>query len=431
MLRAGLRRGLRRPSRPFTPELDEGSARTEASEGWIEPLSFDTPSHRWSSGWLLRMCNAMRFFMIFSKLGSYVLLVVLGCSLSVNAMDHASYRHYHHRNDDNSVVKAIAGVGLLAAIGYGVYKFFDWLFTKTDEQILQEGKKTLARAFDATKNGVELIQTAVGEIPVLPKEKHKLIKQVPEDFLYQSALSHLYSYNASLEKHSYEVDNALSMVKNRIASVKKKNLICPIISQLETLAIDLENMQIELHFCLDFLKEHAAYYQLFDVEAKQMGFYEFEINSVDYHINNPPYLREALRMGVMKKSAGKHNTYPYMVYVETIERDIKNLEQHINRLTFNYQNRIKGARLLLEKLNIIYGIVVSEDAYRQELRDYKKEMLERERIAAEKAKADAAAAQAHAAHMQAQAMQQQVYELHHQNQLQKQQNAILASQILS
>lgn len=367
--------------------------------------------------------------MLFSRFSSHLLLGVMSISLSAGAMDDWHLRHHHHhRKDDYSVVKTVAGVGLLAAIGYGVYKFFDWLFTKTDEQILQEGKQSLARAFDATKNGVELIRSGVGEFPLLPKEKHKIIKQVPEDFLYQSALSHLYSYSASIEKHSYEIDNALATVKNRITSIKKKNLVCPIMSQLEALAIDLENLQIELHFCVDFIKEHASYYQLFEVESKYIGYYEYELNSVDFHVNNPPYLREALRMGVMKKASGKHNTYPYMTYIETIEHDIKKLEQHLNRLNYKYENRIKGAQLLLEKLNIIHSVVISEDAYRQELRDYKKEMLERERIAAEKAKADAAAAHAHAAQIQAQAMQQQAYEMHQQNHLQKEQNYILASQ---
>ncbi len=360
------------------------------------------------------------FSMISSKLSAYVFLVVLSFSSSLLAMNYAGHHHHHHA-DDHSLAKTIVGVGVLAAIGYGLYTFFDWLFTKTDEQVLKEAKKTLSNAFDATKNGILMIKEGVGEFPVCSKEQHKVIKNISEDFLYQSALARLYSYGHSFEKHAHEIDNALAMVHNRIAKIKKKNLPCPIMAKLESIALELEDTYRELSFCGAFVSEHASYYHLFELESKYMGFYEYELGSVDYHAHNPPYLREALRVGVMKKSSGTHNAYPYMAYVEIIERDIKKLEHAIAQLSYRYENRHKGSTRLLEKLTLVHTMVISEDAYRQELRDYKKEMIERERLAAEKAKADAAAAQAHAAHMQAIAMQQQAQALH-------EQNHILASQ---
>ena len=175
-------------------------------------------------------------------------------------------------------------------------------------------------------------------------------------------------------------------------------------------------------------KEHATYFDLFDIEAHEMATYEFELASLDYNVNNPIYLRKAMRMAVMKKAAHERISYPYMKFVESLEREIQRMQHHIQRLEHSYANRRAAAHVLAQRLDAIYNIVVSEDAYRQELRDYKKELLERERIAAEQAKASAAAAHAYAAQQQAYAMQQQAHEMHKQNQLQKEQNHILATQ---
>lgn len=352
--------------------------------------------------------------MICLKIRSCVLLLTLIFTSSVFAMDHAR-RHHHHHSDELSVGKTIVGVGLLAAAGYGLYTFFDWLFTKTDEQVLKEAKKSFTTAFDATKSGVVLIQEGVGEFPVSAREQQRVIKDCAEDFLYHSAVSGLHSYAHSFEQHAREIGNALAMVQNRIAKIKKKNLVCPVLAKLEGVAVDLETLQTELNFCAAFMSAHESYYRLFELESKLMGWYAYELDSVDHHAHNTPYLREALRMGVMKKAAGSRDSYPFMAFVQSIEHDINKLEHAVSALSYRYENRRKGSARLLEKLSMIHTIVISEDAYRQELRDHKKEMLERERIAAEQAKAQAAAAQAHAAHLQAIAMQQQAQALHEQN----------------
>lgn len=331
------------------------------------------------------------------------------------------YPYYHNKNHGSDVVQTIATVGIIAAATYGVYKFCQWLFTKTDEQILHEARVCYKQAFNATSKGVDLIHEGISKFPESRKEQHKAIKNITEDFLYHSALAKLYSYSHSFIKYELEVADALHIVHERIANIRKKAIPCIIMRDLEQINDDLSQLWFELSFCRDFLKEHAAYYELFELEARAMGTYEFEINAVDNYGDNFPYLREAIRMAVMKKAAHNRMSYPFMAYLEVFERDMKNLEYHLKNLSSAYHHRFQGAQRLLQKLETVYNLVVSEDAYRQELRDYKKEMLERERIAAEQAKA-------HAAHMQAQALQQQAYEMHKQNQLQKEQNILLATQ---
>ncbi len=329
---------------------------------------------------------------------------------------HAGRGHYHH-HDDSGIFQTIAAVGIIAAAGYGIYKLCDWLFSKTDEQVLDEAKNCFTQAHAANARSVEMIRAGFGAFPKTKQEQLNAIRHVGEDFLYQCAIAHMHEHGRQFSVYESQVASALSMVQDRINYVKKKQLICPILGQLETAATDLAQLRLELAFCADFMREHASYFDLFDAEAKYMATYEFELSSP---------VREALRMAVMKKGAGSRCSYPYMSYVDTLERDIKNLNHQIARLSYNYHNRISAARLLLDRLNLIYNLVISEDAYRQELRDYKKEMLERERIAAEKAKAEAAAAHAYAAQQQAYAMQQQAHEMHRHNHLQAEANHIAA-----
>ena len=365
--------------------------------------------------------------MILSSFCKYYLLLAV---LLINSAQGAHPRPHYHNSNSPTVVETVAAIGIVAAVAYGFYKLCDWLFTKTDEQILKEAKDCLAYGHDSCDREINVLKKEFGEFPESRKEQQKLIKEVNEDFLYHYAIQcpPIVRPGWALSEAPYYVAQAGQMASKRAAELRKKNSHAPIIKDLEKISNKLGIFHTEIVFANEFYQEHSAYFYLFDLETYLLKSYEFELSSLDYHANNPLYLREALRMAVMKKAAHDHVSYPYMKYIEQMEKDLKMLKERINSLSHNYHNRIKGSQLLLQRLNAIYDIVVSEDAYRQELRDYKKEMLERERIAAEQAKAQAAAAQAHAAHMQAQAMQQQAYALQQQNQLQQQQNAILAAQ---
>jgi hypothetical protein len=366
--------------------------------------------------------------MKFISFCKYNLLFALLLGNAVHGMD--PYHHGYHRSDSPTPLETVAAVGLVAAAAYGFYKLCDWLFTKTDEQILKEAKECLAQSYDNTYKQVSMIKNELGGIPDSTKEQQKLIRSIDEDFLYEYAIKKYYMRvgGRTFGEYAQQVAQAGQMAQNRAESLRKKVPHSSIINSLEKISQELGQLHIEIVFVAEFVREHNSYFELFELESYLLSAYEFEIASLSNYAANPPYLREALRMAVMKKAANERVSYPYMKYSEHIERDLKNLKYRIDSLRNSYHNRMKGAHLLLQHLDSIYNVVISEDAYRQELRDYKKEMLERERIAAEKAKAAAAAAQAHAAHMQAQAMQQQAYELQKQNQLQQQQNHILAAQ---
>lgn len=377
--------------------------------------------------------------MKFISFCKYNLLFALLLGNMVHGMD--PYHHGYHRSDSPTALETVAAVGLVAAAAYGFYKLCDWLFTKTNEQILKEAKYCLVKAHTSADKYIAAIKAGLGEFPESKSERQKVLKNVNEEFLYEYALqmnslapSVHFDYWSISEAPAY-VAQAGQMASKCAQELRNKNSHLPIVKDLENISNKLGILHTEIVFVNEFFKEHGAYFSLFSLESRLLTTYEFEIASLINYANNPPYLREAMRMAVMKKAAHNRISYPYMNYIEQLEKDLSSLKNCINNLRNTYHHRQMAAQLIWQQLDSIYNMAVSEEAYRQELRDHKKEMLERERIAAEQAKAAAAAAQAqataaqaHAAHMHAQAMQQHTYALQQQNQLQQQQNNILASQ---
>lgn len=334
--------------------------------------------------------------------------------------------HYHHADNGAAEVgKAIIGIGCLAAVGYGLYRFFDWLFSKTNEQVLKEGAVSLETAHTRYDSLIAMIAAGVGSIPAKQRDQDLLIRSVNEELLYECALKNYRkeTIESLLQNLSYTISDlhsAHQMVNNRLNSLyKKRDCSEAFIVRMEALEKDLANLLVEIQFIHNYLAHHKSFFMLFETEAQLIADYEFELATIN---SNPgmPYIKEALRACVMRTASHSRMSYPYMQYIDRVQAAYNRLDKALNTVAYNYSNRITAARSLVQKLSMIYNLLIVEDAYHQELRDYKKEQLERERIAAEKA--------------QAAALQQQANAMHHQNALHAQQirvdqerNAIMAT----
>lgn len=361
---------------------------------------------------------------------SFLVIVLLGST--VNAMSYFPTRLpvYHQPSQAEELGKAAIAVGCIAAIGYGFYKLCDWLFSKTDVQVLLEAQNVSNAADRATNEYVEFFEHKWGILSSLSSnQKREIMRSLDEGLLYQFALAHTfrtsleYTILSDLSRSLANVKAAHSMVIERIHKLRKKKGITGMISQLEVVQLALQDIIARIEFVYEYLYQHRSYYALLNKEYQAMKIYENDLNALKYYEANPGALREALRIAVMRQATSTM-TYPYMNYIQKISHEITDLDQKINSLSCHYPERMTAARQLLARLQIIYNILVIEDAYRQELRDYERAQLEKQRIEVEQAKAAAAQAAAHAAQVQAAAMQQQVWELQKQNQLHAQQNRI-------
>ncbi len=375
------------------------------------------------------------------KFSSGILLLFLLSS----SMAQAGYYHprpYYH-DDGITPAKAAVAIGCLAAVGYGIYKFCDWLFTPSDEKVLQRGLDALQQAhgFDPM---IGFIEFHFSSIPDNIRDQKRLVQTINEALLYDFAIS--YKKETSIDTVITNMNNAISCLQSahaaladRMKKLRVNNGSPAMINNMQQVDQEIVGLVCKLEFVHEYFTHHRNYYSLFEAETRILRAYDFELSAINqYQANMAPreYMKEAIKASVMKH-AGARAWYPYMQYVDRVQADYDALTYGISRLAYQYANRLNAASALLHNIKIIHATVMAEDAYHQELRDYKKEQLEKQRIEAEKAHAAAAAAQASAMQQQAWAMQNQANAIHHQNQLQAQQirvdserNAIMATQTL-
>ncbi len=342
-----------------------------------------------------------------------------------------SIRYQSSYNGVPEVAQVAIGVGCLAAIGYGLYKFCDWLFTPSDEKVFQKGLDAVQYAHACHDGIIGFMEFHYSAIPDSHKDQKKLIQDINESLLYDFAIS--YKKDSSIDSILVNMANSISSLQSahasladRIKKLRKTDSNPTMIATMQQLDQEIVGLLCKLEFVHDYFTHHRSYYSLFELESRLMRAYEFELSAVN---QNSVYVKDAVRASVMRHASARAG-YPYMHYVDRVQADCNALGGAINSLAYHYANRIGAAGSLLQNLKIVHTIVVAEDAYHQELRDYKKEQLEKQRIEVERAKAATAAAQASA-------MQQQAWEMQKQNQLHAQQirvdaerNAILATQTI-
>ena len=352
-------------------------------------------------------------------------------------------RHHPHAVSLQDIGEAVLVVGVLAGIGYGAYKLCNWLFSKTDEQIARESSDTLTQAHVRFDSLLSFFERSLGAIPQSPHAQTVLMHNANEVFLYDYATILLQTKTYAetiISDINYTVSSLKSLentVVNRLDNLQRYDSSANIFIQLQAISEELYKYRTTLEFIRNYLDCHRTYFSLFEREAQCMSYYDFELKAMDEHAGNSVYLKEVLRVSIMRHANKNNSFYPYMDYINKLQSDYCALERAIHGIAHSYNNRITVAQTLFHKMNFIYNLLLIDDAYRQELRDYERAQIEKQRLEAEKAKATAATAHAMAAQAQAAAMQQQVWELQKQNTLHAQQiqathdqNALIAAQTI-
>lgn len=361
-------------------------------------------------------------------------------SLSAMGYPRVSY-HYVPRVEPMAQAGLVAaGIALCAGIGYGIYKACEWLFSKSDQQIMQEAQEVLAAAQQRCGSCVMMFEKEVG-FPQSVMEKQGMLAQVNEEFLYRIASTHGQEPTRVLWQVRIMVDRlaqSVSQLQSRIAYLRKKSSTMYLVVQMEDLHTQTSLMLQRLSFMHDYMLTHASYFNLFEHEMRALCLFQSALHALEYYAHNHALLREALRAVVLSADVSAGNLYPYMRYIGRMQSEIKQLERSIEHSSSVYAYRLNAAQQLMAGLKTIYNCIVVEDAYRQELRDYERATLERQRLEAEQSKAAAAHAQAAAARAQAAALQDQAWELKKKNRLdaermhiEKERNVLLGLQTIA
>lgn len=327
-----------------------------------------------------------------------------------------------------TVVKTTAVVGGIAAVGYGVYKFFNWLFTPSDEKIIQQGVDALNHAHTFYDGTIEFMSSHCNGISDNVYEQQRCIKTVNEPLLYEYAVTYkqdayIGSVLINMQHAVDSLQSAHAALAGRIKKLCKNNGDPQTMNHMQQLDKEIVAILGRLEFVYEYFNHHQNYFTLFEAEARIMRAYESELQALSQYPINTPYVREVIRSSVMQGATPCHG-YPYMRYIDRIQADCGALGSALNSLSYHYAHRFAAAGSLLQNIKSIHALVVVEDAYHQELRDYKKEQLERQRLEAQRAQAAAA--------------QQQACEMQRQNRLHAEQlrldaerNAIMAAQTIA
>lgn len=332
-------------------------------------------------------------------------------------------------------VALVIGGTILAAVG--LYKLCDWLCTKSDETVVKECYDSCkqAKQFNST---LALIEKEIG-IPHKHQQQQRLIHEVNEPLFYQLGVSlhnkdSITNFVNIVQSSLHTMKDAHKALEKRIHQLKKRDdhafKASSFFTEMQQLESQLAQEIIKLEFTHELLTNHQSFFALFEEEASLIRIYERELRAVDLCGPNKHALCQELRIAVMTLSSKDNATYPHMHYIKKLQSHISSLERCIMNLAFNYTNRISAATTLLHKLRTMHELLMIEDAYLYELREYEKARIEQEKVIAQNR-------QAAALENQAWQMREQAIQLQKQNELkdeelrlEKERNKLLRDQQL-
>lgn len=331
-----------------------------------------------------------------------------------------------------TLLTKVLGIGALVAGGYGLYRLFIWATKKSNEDILHEAQKAYATAEAQYRIMYEYMDRTFGDVRSLPSsERIGIIHEMNEPVLYELAIAKykkesIGSYLAHLKDTLsclYNHHDALLMRLAEIAPEARCNsAVAHTQERMHVVTRQIEELKGKLQFLYDYLKHHRSYFVVFEAEAVIANRYAKELDILSVYQSNKDALMRELRTCIMSRHSREHTSYPYLSYVNMLDRDLRRLGDAIAGVDYNYQGRVDLAHQLSGCLCTVKDVVVSDPEYLNTVKEYERAQLERQKIEAQKQQAMAQQQQAFAMQQQAQAMQQQANE-------QKFHNIIMESKI--
>ena len=290
-----------------------------------------------------------------------LLLVALICAPATNRTDYYS-------SDENPALGIAAVVGGIAAIGYGLYKLIDWAITPTNEQLLQDAQR-LAQHYHAT---YEQTTKAYKWICYSAHVTEDWLAQFASDCYKKDSVNRIIN-NAN--DHLDAINNKKAELYKRVASLKTdKNYQSKyyyITQDLEKAAHHLDAIANDFKVIVCYMNDHKAYLQMWERTNKLWNYYQNELNLVTYDLG--------LLLGAcMNHSELVNKKYPLLVYIDTLNDDIRALERSINSV-YSYPVLYNYANNQLTGLKTIRGMVTSSNRYAQEQNMKEQDRIEQER----------------------------------------------------
>ena len=305
-------------------------------------------------------------------------LLLLLCSGACNA---ASFHTSFHRQDrfadglqdrfaDGLLKAGLIGAG--AAGLYGSYKLFNWLFTRTDERVITDVQHLLQKTEKYQAMDSLLLRYHVTS-PVAHISESCLYdlgtEKIQDDYI-DTYISNLYHLMRRLRNEKQELSNRMiELPSYSILYAQMNQLLHQVKSRLPRIEL--------LH---GVLKHNRNFYLLFELESDMIRDYsaELDILNTAYDEYN---CTARLKRAVMSRNT---NRFPYLHYINRLEKDMNRLDRTIQSISFAYPHRISAANDIKQALYTVKTILLATHEYHMELQIQQKEREERERLALQK-----------------------------------------------
>ncbi len=280
------------------------------------------------------------------------------------------------KSDCSKPLETIAKVGVFTTIaascGYGIYKFGQWLFTKSDEQIYEEAHQTYRRIHKHYNN-------------LIIHWHHKVIHQSYEHFLRSLSLDHNKSFTSFLLDLKYDLIDLMKQKKyvyESILNFTYDHHTRFLLEKLKGIEKEADLLIDELTVIYKTLSKHETYFLLTQEVQDCSKKYQQELALVftNYH-SKSIFTGKALKKKFTKACVqiimrDAKNTYTFIAYIESLGSHINSLQKLLKKTSqYTYPLITSNAAALIEDLSFIHTTIIDHPRYHNELLERKRDKL--------------------------------------------------------
>ena len=280
---------------------------------------------------------------------------------------------------------ATAGVALVG-IG-GLVTLADWMFGETDERLFEKTDKLYHSTHAQYHAITDWFEQLCHVYTINPQEYDRVIRNFSEQLLYDVATkiwcSNEYEapYRSKLRATVQQLRAYQAKLNKRICKIRDQNYVNThadrLLHDMESLEQSIQNKLVHFVFFSDYLEHHSSYFTLYECEGIINDEYQEEFELLTNHTYSRYTFAQELKYVITKK---QKDFYPYITYIKQLNRQLNKIKNCKSHLAYNYVDRISWAQKVIDSLEYIRGIAVTDPLYQQELRAQEREKLERERI---------------------------------------------------
>lgn len=354
--------------------------------------------------------------MVTQRISVYIKSIVIIGSIAYFSSSNAIHTqvkigHENHAAAMEDVGKVGLVVGAVGLATYGLVKLSSWLFNKSDETVAEQAQQAMRQASAEYAS----ITTILGNAYSGYIDRQECINSISEAVLYEIAKAKYHDADIAIYQRRFagtlkNLSKCAKNIRDRMRILQSQpdpeKETLRLIAKMKVIESQIQSLLPALTFAYDYLKHHESYFTLFEAEDSMMYRYERDLHAVDSYQGDMNYLREMIHQSVMLYQHRIHNPYPYLWYLKRLEDDIHVMHVAINKISYEYTNRLNVANALCNKLEFIRETLIGSPYYSEELRAYEFAKITQAAIDAQQ--------------RQARAQEEQARELQRQNDLRAQ-----------